>query len=77
MRLLFDLDLRYWSYDWFDGLDLPNAYATTYVVFYVSTWLGKHEVDIVMFKSVVLYSTRFCILCGITTTFFSSVRYMR
>ena len=32
MRLLFDLDLRYWSYDWFDGLDLPNAYATTYVV---------------------------------------------
>ena len=47
------------------------------MLYYVSTWLGKHEVDIVMFKSVVLYSMRFCILCGITTTFMSSVRYMR
>ena len=28
----FYLDLRYWGYDWFDGLDLPDAYATTYVV---------------------------------------------
>eukprot|EP01042_Synura_sphagnicola_P036716 gene36716-biopygen21222 len=25
-------DLRYWGYDWFDTLDLPNAYAMTYVV---------------------------------------------
>ena len=29
---VFYLDLRYWGYDWFDTLDLPNAYATTYVV---------------------------------------------
>ena len=29
---VFYLDLRYWGYDWFDALDLPNAYLTTYVV---------------------------------------------
>ena len=29
---MFYLDLRYWGYDWFDALDLPNAYSTTYVV---------------------------------------------
>ena len=29
---VFYLDLRYWGYDWFDTLDLPNAYTTTYVV---------------------------------------------
>ena len=29
---VFYLDLRYWGYDWFDALDLPNAYSTTYVV---------------------------------------------
>jgi len=29
---VFYLDLRYWGYDWFDALDLPNAYVTTYVV---------------------------------------------
>jgi len=29
---IFYLDLRYWGYDWFDTLDLPNAYTTTYVV---------------------------------------------
>ena len=22
------VDLRYWGYDWYDGLDLPNAYVT-------------------------------------------------
>jgi len=26
------VDLRYWGYDWYDGLDLPNAYVTTHVV---------------------------------------------
>ena len=26
------VDLRYWGYEWFDTLDLPNAYVTTYVV---------------------------------------------
>ena len=29
---VFYLDLRYWGYEWFDALDLPNAYSTTYVV---------------------------------------------
>ena len=29
---VFYLDLRYWGYDWFDTLDLPDAYLTTYVV---------------------------------------------
>ena len=29
---VFYLDLRYWGYAWFDALDLPNAYSTTYVV---------------------------------------------
>ena len=29
---VFCLDLRYWGYAWFDDLDLPDAYATTYVV---------------------------------------------
>ena len=29
---VFYLDLRYWGYDWFDTLDLPDAYTTTYVV---------------------------------------------
>ena len=31
---VFYLDLRYWEYDWFDALDLPNAYSTTYAVSY-------------------------------------------
>jgi len=30
--ITFYLDLRYWGYEWFDALDLPNAYSTTYVV---------------------------------------------
>ena len=29
---VFYLDLRYWGYAWFDDLELPDAYATTYVV---------------------------------------------
>jgi len=29
---VFYLDLRYCGFDWFDALDLPNAYVTTYVV---------------------------------------------
>ena len=32
LRDVFYLDLRYWGYDWFDALDLPNAYVTTYVM---------------------------------------------
>jgi len=26
------VDLHHWGYDWYDGLDLPNAYVTTHVV---------------------------------------------
>ena len=37
---VFYLDLRYWGYDWFDALDLPNAYMSPPMLCDASMLLG-------------------------------------
>jgi len=67
---VFYLDLRYWGYEWFDALDLPNAYPTTYVVpcEYVA-WQTRRCT-----KCDVRCLMRCGIPCGTTTMSFSMVR---
>ena len=71
---VFYLDLRYWGYDWFDALDLPNAYSTTYVVPCEYVACGKQGAAIGLHKCAVRCLMRCFILCGITTMFSYMVR---